>query len=167
MNFSHKLYFIQTRTRLWTPTLFLRIEHFHPNCSAEYFKETSRQIVYFFLWNVSWIFELFKKSRISKVWTLCVFSKIVVLPVVKTTSKTKQSVSIDKNKIVQEWTHNDTQGNMHLCLLIVFTFSYLWTDVKDCMKSTLVFSDLLVVFNLRPAEYWELKNIWQAWVRSP
>ena len=56
------------------------------------------------------------------------------------------------NKIVREWTHNDTQGNMHLYLLIVFTFSYLWTDVKDCMKSSLVFSDLLVVFNLRPAE---------------
>ena len=34
-------------------------------------------------------------------------------------------------------THDDTQGNMHLYLLIVFTFSYLWTNVKDCMKSTL------------------------------
>ena len=46
---------------------------------------------------------------------------------------------------------------MHLYLLIVFTFSYLWTDVKDCMKSSLVFSDLLVVFNLRPAECWILR----------
>ena len=73
------------------------------------------------------------------------------------------------NKIVREWTHNGTQGNVHLYLLIVFTFSYLWTDVKDCMKSTQVFSDLLVVINLCPSEYWVQKKFDkpQSQVHSP
>ena len=47
--------------------------------------------------------------------------------------------------------------NVHLYLLIVFTFSYLWTDVKDCMKFTQVFTDLLVVINQCPSQYWVKK----------